>query len=87
MGSGCDLLNKHSERDWQADVQAVTLLNGQPVRPKRISRFSWSSCRYSSHWQCNWASTWSDAARRGDLAQQARLWSDKVLDGSGILDT
>jgi hypothetical protein len=40
-----------------------------------------------ARWQCTWASIWSDAARREDLARQARLWSDKVLDVSGILET
>jgi len=37
-----------------------------------------------ARWQRHWASIWSDAARREDLARQARLWSDKVLDVSGI---
>ena len=40
-----------------------------------------------ARWQCTWASIWGDAARREDLARQARIWSDKVLDVSGILET
>lgn len=40
-----------------------------------------------ARWQYNWASIWDDVRRREEISQQARLWSDKVLEVSGLLDT
>jgi len=40
-----------------------------------------------ARWQYNWASIWDDVGRREEVSQQARLWSDKVLEVSGLLDT
>jgi hypothetical protein len=39
-----------------------------------------------ARWQCAWASVWNDPACREDVARQARLWSDKVLEVSGVPD-
>ncbi|MBH0198040.1 MAG: hypothetical protein HP497_01305 [Nitrospira sp.] len=40
-----------------------------------------------SRWQYHWPSLWDDSTRRENLTTQARLWSDRVLQASGILDT
>jgi hypothetical protein len=45
MGNGCDLLNEHSERDWQADVQAVTLLTVPPAVTRRTPLHATSMSR------------------------------------------
>lgn len=39
-----------------------------------------------ARWQCHWPSIWNDPARQENFARQARLWSDRVLEASGVLD-
>ncbi|MBD2310209.1 hypothetical protein H6G20_00750 [Desertifilum sp. FACHB-1129] len=36
-------------------------------------------------WQYSWARIWHDAEQRMMLREQARIWSEKVLDMSGLL--
>lgn len=36
-------------------------------------------------WQRAWARIWSDPRRRAEMAQQAGLWSQRVLDFSGLM--
>lgn len=36
-------------------------------------------------WQGNWASIWADTAQRMRIAEQSRMWSERVLDMSGLL--
>ena len=38
-----------------------------------------------ARWQRNWRSLWADAAQRIKMADQARVWSERVLEISGIL--
>lgn len=38
-----------------------------------------------ARWQRNWQSLWVDAAQRIQMADQARVWSERVLELSGIL--
>ncbi|MCX5799807.1 MAG: hypothetical protein NTX17_00205 [Candidatus Eisenbacteria bacterium] len=37
--------------------------------------------------QQNWATTWSDRARRRTVARQTNLWAQHILKISGLLDT
>ena len=39
-----------------------------------------------ARWQRAWADIWSSPVRRGAVAEQARLWSERVLRMSGLLD-
>ncbi len=36
-------------------------------------------------WQLDWQNIWLDDIRRGTVAEQAKVWSDRVLDMSGLL--
>ncbi len=36
-------------------------------------------------WQLRWSTIWSDPAQRAAMADQARVWSDHVLEMSGLL--
>lgn len=36
-------------------------------------------------WQYRWISIWEDTEQRMAVAEQARVWSDRVLDMSGLL--
>ncbi len=38
-----------------------------------------------ARWQRGWASIWADLAQRMKVAEQSRIWSDRVLDMSGLL--
>lgn len=38
-----------------------------------------------ARWQRNWASLWAYPERRLAIANQAKAWSDRVLDMSGLL--
>lgn len=38
-----------------------------------------------ARWQYCWATIWDDTQQRMMVAQQARIWSDRVLDMSGLL--
>ena len=37
-------------------------------------------------WQQNWLIIWSDSTQRKRVAEQSHIWSDRVLDLSGLLD-
>ncbi|WP_445173530.1 hypothetical protein [Microcoleus sp.] len=36
-------------------------------------------------WQYSWAGIWEDAEQRMRVGEQARIWSEKVLNMSGLL--
>lgn len=38
-----------------------------------------------ARWQCNWAKIWPDISLRAQMAEQSRIWSDRVLNLSGLL--
>jgi hypothetical protein len=38
-----------------------------------------------ARWQRNWVDIWSNPAQRVAMAEQARAWSERVLEGSGLL--
>lgn len=38
-----------------------------------------------ARWQRTWASIWADSAQRLKIIEQSRLWSERVLDMSGLL--
>ena len=38
-----------------------------------------------ARWQRNWRSLWADSAQRIEMADQAKVWSERVLGLSGIL--
>lgn len=38
-----------------------------------------------ARWQLNWSSIWADEAKRRKVAEQAKVWSDRVLEMSGLL--
>jgi len=38
-----------------------------------------------ARWQRNWQSLWADAVQRIQMADQAQVWSERVLEISGIL--
>ncbi|MCC7358505.1 MAG: hypothetical protein IT317_03460 [Anaerolineales bacterium] len=38
-----------------------------------------------ARWQTQWPAIWPDPARRAALGEQARQWSDRVLELSGLL--
>ena len=38
-----------------------------------------------ARWQAGWSALWADPARRQQLGEQARVWSDLVLQLSGLL--
>lgn len=39
-----------------------------------------------ARWQYNWLSIWNDSGRRLRVAEQSHLWSNRVLDMSGLLN-
>lgn len=41
--------------------------------------------RQLAMWQLDWDRIWADQAQRTKIAEQARSWSDRVLDLSGLL--
>lgn len=38
-----------------------------------------------TRWQQNWESIWSDETKKQAVVRQARLWSERMLDASGLL--
>jgi hypothetical protein len=36
-------------------------------------------------WQCCWSTIWEDAEQRMEVADRAKMWSEKVLNFSGLL--
>jgi len=38
-----------------------------------------------ARWQRSWTDIWADPARRAAVAEQARIWSERVLQMSGLL--
>lgn len=40
-----------------------------------------------ARWQCNWTKIWTDPAQRGQIAEQSRAWSDRILDLSGLMNS
>jgi hypothetical protein len=43
--------------------------------------------RRLARWRLSWAETWADPKRRGEVAEQAGAWSQKVLNLSGLVQT
>jgi hypothetical protein len=41
--------------------------------------------RQLTRWQHSWAQIWADPARRAGVAEQAGVWSERVLGLSGLL--
>ena len=37
-------------------------------------------------WQLRWKIIWADPAQRMEVAAQAQIWSDRILERSGLLD-
>ena len=37
-------------------------------------------------WQLRWTKIWADTAQRMEVAAQAQIWSDRILERSGLLD-
>ncbi len=37
-------------------------------------------------WQLQWTRIWADPAQRMEVAEQAKIWSDRILARSGLLD-
>lgn len=37
-------------------------------------------------WQLRWAEIWADPAQRMEVSEQAQIWSDRILERSGLLD-
>ena len=40
-----------------------------------------------ARWQCRWGKMWSDTTQRGQIAEQSRVWSDRVLTLSGLMNS
>jgi hypothetical protein len=38
-----------------------------------------------ARWQLQWQNIWSDASKRGQVAEQSSIWSKQVLELSGLL--
>jgi hypothetical protein len=38
-----------------------------------------------TRWQAHWPEIWADPQRRAEVGEQARTWSDRVLQFSGLL--
>ncbi len=38
-----------------------------------------------ARWELNWTSIWADPIQRGQVAEQSKLWSTRVLNMSGLL--
>jgi hypothetical protein len=43
--------------------------------------------RQLARWQFKWNEIWNDLERRAGLAEQAGVWSEKILDHSGLLNS
>ena len=37
-------------------------------------------------WQLRWTKIWADPAQRMEVAAQAQIWSDRILERSGLLE-
>ena len=37
-------------------------------------------------WQLRWTKIWADPVQRMEVAEQARIWSDRILERSGLLN-
>ena len=37
-------------------------------------------------WQLRWTKIWADPAQRMEVAAQAQIWSDRIVERSGLLD-
>jgi hypothetical protein len=37
-------------------------------------------------WQLRWVQIWADPEQRMEVAEQAKIWSDRILERSGLLD-
>jgi hypothetical protein len=37
-------------------------------------------------WQLRWTKIWADPVQRMEVAAQAQIWSDRILERSGLLD-
>lgn len=42
--------------------------------------------RQLARWQLDWDEIWADGTRRAGMADQARRWSERVMDLSGLLE-
>jgi hypothetical protein len=38
-----------------------------------------------ARWQLSWSTIWADNSKRTKVAEQAKVWSDRVLEMSGLL--
>ncbi len=38
-----------------------------------------------ARWQLSWSTLWADNSQRTKVAEQAKIWSDRVLEMSGLL--
>jgi hypothetical protein len=38
-----------------------------------------------ARWQLSWSTIWADNSQRTKVAEQAKVWSDRVLEMSGLL--
>jgi hypothetical protein len=38
-----------------------------------------------ARWQFGWSNIWADDGQRMNVAEQAKIWSDRVLEMSGLL--
>jgi hypothetical protein len=38
-----------------------------------------------AHWQVNWVSIWDDPLKRAAVAEEAGVWSERLLELSGLL--
>lgn len=43
--------------------------------------------RTLAQWQLDWGEIWNDPKRRSHMAAEARQWSNRVLESSGLLQT
>jgi hypothetical protein len=43
--------------------------------------------RQLARWQFKWAEIWNDIEKRNSIAEQAGVWSQKILERSGLLKT
>jgi hypothetical protein len=42
--------------------------------------------RQLARWQFKWDEIWNDQEKRNSIAEQAGIWSEKILDRSGLLN-
>ncbi|MGE0127169.1 MAG: hypothetical protein AB7U82_03600 [Blastocatellales bacterium] len=43
--------------------------------------------RQLARWQFKWHEIWNDDEKRNSIAEQAGVWSEKILDRSGLLNS